>query len=487
MTARLEVGHLNLQVPVIQLAYVRIVCIGMALVSLGASACVSESGYYCVFWGLSIALVSSMRWRNFSWSYAFLTGFFILGHWLKVTVHAVIEYRYVEPVGAFSGSESQWISYYQYAIVAMLAFLTARLLMVAMTGSRSNLDAVPNPSRRPSGSFWLIFTVAVLVFYTLNSVLGLFRTGMRAQFVLPFPFHAILSFLAFIGLAIVVAWYIGDELATRGSLRRGAWICLLIQGSAASVSMASRLVFSLHVVPVLLTLYLLQRRKTQGSVFKRTIVFAVILPTVLMAVSMYRVVEFYGGSPFDPEMLGKLAAESGQLFVDRWIGVEGMLTAVSGSQASLVTFTAMLVEDPNDNVFSIYQIASGSTYRYHDDRTFLTLPGAFAILAFSGSLSIVFFGTWLCVFLVRFLEVAAAALSQNRLPVVALVSCAAANAVTQLNFPWLLVPFAVQTLGLLTFMAIFSNWACSVSGACEAGVHEGIVPVRKDTLLPLSY
>lgn len=434
------------------------VCTLMLLASIVAAFYVVEPLLYLVFAGLNTIVVRSILWKNFSVSYAFLSAFVVLGNWLKVTVHAYFDYPFVEPVGSFAGEASTWEQYYHFATTNLLAMLVARTLM----SWARNVRSVPTPQlvkgRSVHPNTWLLIIICASIFYAINSLAGFFVTGVEPTVVLPASLNAVFAFIALIGLAVFTAWKLSDELNAKGRLGNLAMVCLLTQSIVASLSLASRAAVVMHVVPVLLVL-LNEQRSNRNEVFPLRIVVgsSIALVLSLIGVSLYRINTYYGAETFDPVLIESFVNESLLLFVDRWVGLESTLAAVSSGISSYATFVSMLLEDPRAGVDGIYQLAANSNYRYTVGRAYLTLPGVFAILAFSGSLVLTFIGTLFCVWIARIIEAVAAYVSGRRGFVVAVCSAGVTNSLVQMSYPKLLLPFLfflVVTLFILRLVYV---------------------------------
>lgn len=83
-----------------------------------------------LFTFLNILLIYTIRIKQKSWFYGFLASFFFLGCWLKVIVHHIFIYHYVEPSGNFTGSDIQWGEYYFTSSIFAVSLIVSRLLWI---------------------------------------------------------------------------------------------------------------------------------------------------------------------------------------------------------------------------------------------------------------------------------------------------------------------------------------------------------------------
>jgi hypothetical protein len=203
-------------------------------------------------------------------------------------------------------------------------------------------------------------------------------------------------------------------------------------------------------VPMLIAAsYVQSRIGTKAFGLRPLLLFAAFLLVVLVAVSIYRISVFSGSSTGNTELVAFFALETGLLVVDRWIGAEAIMVALSEPTRSVGLMIQLLQEDASRGNDGIYQSLAGSKYDFLQGLTFLTLPGYFGVFSLSGSGSVILFGamalTIAGMWYERFLRWA----FFDQAICVALVSAAIANAVTQLSFPRLLIPFMFQMSALV--------------------------------------
>lgn len=166
----------------------------------------------------------------------------------------------------------------------------------------------------------------------------------------------------------------------------------------------------------------------------------------------------------NPEAVSGMVREVGGLFIDRWIGLEGLMSTVAYEGKGMPLFMLALAERPSVGNDGIYEHISASSYRKVPGRTFLTIPGCAAVLHYSGSTLIVFFGIVTLCFGAVLLERFALMATQSPFAM-AVIALAAANSVAQLNHPYALFTLWVQLFAGCVAVYIFRRWlmGCSVS------------------------
>lgn len=402
--------------------------------------------------GLSALILVGIRTGRVSWFYAFMAAFFVLGCWFKVMVHHGLQYPYVEPSGNFGDSPQEWLEYYLFANTIGAALLLARGLQLAWGGRGQRPMA---PAVQVSASTWALLLAVVAVFYAVNNQAAFFVTGVDAIVRLPFGLNAPLAFMALIGVALVLASLVDRDLRARQRLAWPALLALLLVATIASVSMASRAAVVMQAVPVLIGAFYLQRQFGRHRIsLLPVLLFLLALVLVLVVVSIYRVRVFSGISGGDSEMLGFFLLESASLVIDRWVGAEALMVAVAEPTRSTELVQRLLTEDPAIGVDSIYQTLSGGKYTLLQGLTFLTLPGYFGVLALSGSVPFLFMSCFVLMLLGIVFERVVAFLTRGQTLVVVLACAAVANALTQLSFPRLLIPFLLQMLVLCALIGV---------------------------------
>jgi len=427
----------------------------IALATYLADTEVHHGAWLWTLTAITVLLLRAITVGRLSWFFIFMAIFFALGCWLKIVVHHIFDYPYIEPTGNFSDSPEEWDDYYLFASTIGLSLLGARITSNILSG------IFPKPTRwlqlsGPVGNGeWLALILIAGCFYFVNNQLAFFVTGVDAKITLPFALNAPLAFMALIGFAVVTSTFLERDVVASRTLTTKAILSLLTVSAIASISMASRAAIVMQAIPILLAAaYVTKQITGQRPSLKSFVYFTLFLVTVLVIVSIYRIQVFSGSSLANQELVFFFALESAMLVVDRWVGAEALMVAVSEPTRSLTLFTQILAEDAARGSDAIYQILAGSKYGFLQGLTFLTLPGYFAVLGLSGSMIAIAAGT----FFITLAGIAYESLARRALfgktISAALISAALANALTQLSFPRLLIPFIFQMTALIILLSI---------------------------------
>lgn len=230
---------------------------------------------YLVFSAVFLGLVVTGTFQRKSYGYFFLSLFLWLGFWLKYTLHILLNYPFVEPVGNFYGAGYGWyrsdlISPVSYsigeklnwdavlwasscgAIGIVLAFFVFSLFTKRRAISPDRVH-VPYWYARVRCRLWFAVVLTITAAAITNSVLGIHQIGLVPRTVLPWPLNALLSWWVSMGAAIAVGTMVYWDMKIGKSLV--APICaVLFEGFLSTVSLLSRGVYIFHVLPQLLAL-----------------------------------------------------------------------------------------------------------------------------------------------------------------------------------------------------------------------------------------
>jgi hypothetical protein len=154
--------------------------------------------------------------------------------------------------------------------------------------------------------------------------------------------------------------------------------------------------------------------------------------------------------------LGFAKGELTRMVVGRWIGLEGVLAISAAPDLGPGLLRRAVTEDPKVANAAMYQQISRAEYKPLSGFTFLTLPGAVGVMSYSGSSWVVLLGMMLLTTLVLGTEAAFRRVFQNDF-LCAVVGVAMANAIVQMNFPYLTAVFFVELWGTLGGLWLLSR------------------------------
>ncbi|WP_332700998.1 hypothetical protein [Devosia sp.] len=434
-----------------------------------------SSVYYFAFAASAcFMLTTAFRAQLFS---AICLGVFLwLGLWIKFVVHLYNPAVLVEPVGQFDGSIGQ---YDQVMLIGTAACLAVGLVFAAAI--RLGLKTIDLQTTLPSHAsrfrlvhfaVWIGVLLVIAFVSVLNVHLGLVRSGLIAQNVLPLKGNAMFSQFLYTGYFFLIAYFLERDLKAGRTMLPGL-LAAVIGGALVSISLLSRGMVVFHSMAVLLAVLVLCLRGVPTIRWPMPIIMAALsvasLFVTIDAVEVQRQVAFIeqgadieqGVDPgeFLSETAGMFSAERTtgtagailNLAVGRWLGTEGTMVATGHSDRSLALLAEMMTEMPEVGVPSAYQYIAGSHYTKMTGFQFSTLPGPAGVFYLGGSLGMVFLGLG-CLALFAALYEYLAARATGNIFATAFVGVTLANMIAQFGIAPVNLLKALFTLTLLVFV-----------------------------------
>jgi len=341
--------------------------------------------------------------------------------------------------------------------------------------------------RRP---IWIASLVAILALNLLNFQLAFYQTGVNPRLILPYHLNVLLGWLISIGFALWFAVLIHWEFRNSPRSLASTLFLPVVEGLVSSVSALSRSFYFLHTVPYFFAVGAKWANAHFALTYRRLATllacWAVCFAISLVLVQFLRIhVYFLAYEPaffsvpgeksvFATPTVGAelsnqikpMAREISKLFVDRWIGLEGVLAVSSYPQVGLPLLAEGLQEDPKKGSAGLYQRISKSRAEISERFTFGTLPGITGVLFYSGSLTMVIFGTMLVTLMMIGTEFAALRFTANPL-LASLMALGMANVVCQNNFPYLAAVYVAQLWVAVAFVWLVQRTAPQPTGATQ--------------------
>lgn len=463
-----------------------------AMGSVAGFSLVSGSGYrgalppQFFLWAASLWCVLIVIKKPNSTFLTAITLFLILGFPVKFAFHQAFGTSYIEPIGRFIGTVEQWDDVLSAAASGIIGvalagtvwlFFTERVMVPHPLMPRTRLYvAIEKPLA-------LISVAASIALFVANWQYAFVRIGVEPLVTLPGPLHAIVSFLIQWGLAfwagcmLYWAWSAG---------RLPVWVALLvgmIEGCVAGISNLSRARYIFHTLGFVLGWLKVRSDPIGRLTWIRGVVLlfiAVVLAGIsLLAVSVDRAVS-YQSKPVevavDPVIqqekrqvtgdaeptkeskpkvqYGIFVSQISKLFVDRWIGMEGVMSVSAYDDKGFELFWSGITEDPKVRGAGIYERISSSIYTNQEGLTFTTTAGGIAILFYSGSYLVIVGGMFLLTIIGLIIERLALNWTASTFAA-SVASVGIANAICQVNQPYLSFILAVEFLALCYAVWLF--------------------------------
>ncbi|HEX7034916.1 MAG TPA: hypothetical protein VF210_04045 [Pseudomonadales bacterium] len=444
-----------------------------------------SAGIYVLFSAATIALIASAFVRPHSYGFVALVVFLTLGFWVKHAAWSIAGIPPIEPLGDFTGEAHEWDRALSFTAVALLGLTLAKLSLYPLRMSRPGPVArvLPTWYERAPLLVWVATAMLVIAGNVLNWRYRFYQVAVHERVILPFHLNAVIVWWLTVATSMWLAVLLEFERRRRGFTRR--WMILsapILEAVVTSAVMLSRGFYLMRTLPYALVF-------ARPSLRRSFQLSRVVVPTLAVATVLGFVISLAGASwlrltvfppmvtPGQPAQAGAPQAppadagvgptgripsaaevraairEIGTMVVGRWIGLEGILAISASHQQGLGLFVAGLMEDPRSGTEALFQRISKAEYKELEGFTFMTLPGIVAVLAYSGSPVIIFAGMFLAGIVVLLTERAFRHAFDNDL-LCAVVGVFMANAIVQMNFPYLTAVFFIEMWGSLLILWI---------------------------------
>ncbi|MDB5825056.1 MAG: hypothetical protein JWR21_3760 [Herminiimonas sp.] len=406
------------------------------------------------------------------YGYTFLSALLFLGFWTKVVLHSVWSPEFVDPVGDYAGTAAEWDAALVVASCGAVGVMIPRLLHLFLARRSSALATAASPGSFPAWyprwreEIWIATILIVAVSNILNLRLAFHQVGANPKLLLPFHLHIVVAWLINVGFSLIISMLIfWDVRSGTGSFAKRL-AAAIMEAFCSSISSMSRLAYLLHTGPYFVAILekspLLRSTLTLRNALYLVFAFVLAFWLSIVAVFWLRANDYYPYAENVPShdsvskhMERTMRSQLPQLFVQRWVGLEGVLAVGALKERNQQLLVNAFTENPDAGTHSLYQRISKLFYssKAPDKFTFLSNAGPIALLFFSGSLMVVMLGMSLITLGVFATEWLAVRWVGNAL-FVAVAAAALANVVCQMTFPYLSVIFLLQLCLAIGFFAI---------------------------------
>lgn len=426
-----------------------------------------------VFFTLTMATFVALAFpRPRLYVYSFIALFLGMGLWAKTIVHTIWAPGFLEPTGDFRNTPAEWDRALIAMAAAALGLAAVRVTHLWYRHRRPLSHKAPSTAPRwfvrYRTAVWIVTLLALVAVNVANLQFAFFQIGVNPKVLLPLRLHILFAWLVNVGFAFWIAallWW--STLAEPQALRRSLYIAL-VEAFASAVSAFSRSVYLVHATPYLLALWE-RRNDFKAALQRRHIILfvggfalglaAAIVTVFALRLQVYPLIDRATGARGDPGLAKNMSRELPQLVVQRWVGLEGVLTVGSVADRGAQPLIAAVTDSAKGGAESLYQRTAKLTpYRTDPTQfTFLTNAGPVAILLFGGSAVIVFAGMALITLVLVASEEAIDRWTGNPF-LQAVAGAALANVVSQTTYFYLTLVFLVQLAVAVAAIAILERW-----------------------------
>lgn len=416
---------------------------------------------YILFSGVFLLLAASALYRPKYYGYVFFAFFLWLGFWLKTTLHLILKYPYSELTGGFDFSPASWDNALFVSSVGAAGLIVSFLVYTAAAKAFTT-SSVPAPGapvwyaglRR---RLWLLWGGAAILVPATNSLLGIHQVGLVPRTILAWPGNALLAWLLNVGIAMGLATLIQwDKLL--GQTRLFSFFAISVESFLSSISVLSRGSFVYHGLPLFfaaLKTRLLPGRFSNVKALTVMVVFVVSFFSSVFLVNVFRRA-LYADIPAGYSLRQDLFREAARLVVDRWVGIEGVMSLQAYPGKSPGLLMRALTESRELDKTSLYESICNSRYQNINltKYQFSSIPGPVALFYYSGAAWAALAGLFLLGLMVLVFEEAVWSLTRNPF-MCSLLGMMAANNAAQFGA----APRQMFPTYFLILLVLFALWA----------------------------
>lgn len=393
----------------------------IVVIVLTIAASLQYRGYlsiYILFTVISNSLLFFSFRKNAIFFDTFIGIFFWLGFWLKLTIRvAFTDGLFHEAIGDFDGSGSAFDRSLLISSCGFLGLLISSFLREKYFFNypdrpneitQKGLFAFYQAHRTLVLSIFLAFIVAV---GASNMYLGIYQKGAITETTLPFGLNGIYKWLLMFGLASFSALIVRFELVASKRPPYTVAIISLAEAFISSVSLLSRgmvlnsaalfygLLHGVKYVP----------KKSNIKFFITFfLAFVLLFGTSVVVVNKLRIGKGLFPDEIDRTRYNDLQVSMATpLFVDRWVGIEGVMAVSSSPKVGWSLWSEALKERYSENTTSFYDDNLIMSPYIDTDKTkhhYISLPGMIAFFFYPGSYMFLFVCTLMMGGIAAFLE-----------------------------------------------------------------------------------
>ncbi|MES2686089.1 MAG: hypothetical protein V4706_04655 [Pseudomonadota bacterium] len=268
---------------------------------------------YVVFSVVLTAVLLSGLYRPKSYGYLFLAIFFWLGFWLKLSVHNIFQYDYVEPVGRFDSSPAAWDEALWVATVAGMGLLVGRWLYGAWRGKHHlvlTADSARVPLWYPAHRrmVWMLLMGSIAVLAALNSIYGIQQSGLTPRTILVWPLNGLIYWLLSTGFSMALATILWWDICLKKDISLPVY-AVFVEAFLSTMSLLSRGIFLFHLLPAFTGLALNQAQiqwRARASLLRTACIVGLLFVISISVVSTARSYLYQQGQDFRTTTLKRL-------------------------------------------------------------------------------------------------------------------------------------------------------------------------------------
>ncbi len=370
-----------------------------------------QASIYILFTLVSSAFLYFGFRKNAIFFDTFIGVFFWLGFWLKLTLRvSFTDGLFHEAVGNFDGSGAAFDKSLLVTSCGLFGLLTASYIrekFVFNYPKRSSEIATKGLFRLYQNHRAVVLSCFVALFGTVaitNVYFGIYQRGTITQTILPFGLNGVYKWLLLFGLASFSALILKFEFEINKRTSYLVVILSLIESFVSNVSLLSRgMILNAGAL-----LYGVFKSIKLNSIKPNIRFFAIIFVVfTILFINSVLLVNYVRSSVFQEQLsvLGgkKLTLETldlseahemtTPLFIDRWVGIEGVMAVSSYPKLGWNLWGDAWKETYSENATSFYDMNLIESPYINTDKTrhhYISLPGIIAFCFYPGSFLFLF-------------------------------------------------------------------------------------------------
>jgi len=358
---------------------------------------------YILFTLMSSGLLYCGLRRNALFFDTFMGVFLWLGFWLKLTIRvAFMGGEFGQAVGSFDGSGA---AFDRTLLVTSCAF--SGLILASLLREKF-LFVYPSEMGEviQQGLFEFYkkyrviiifgFVILIALVAVTNVYFGFYQRGSITRTFLPFGLNGVYKWLLLFGLASISALILRFEYARTNRVSYVVAIVALMECFASNVSLLSRgmiLNGSALIYGAAKGAKLYPIKFNLRYILVTLILFFTLFIVSVLTVNYLRVSAFHQTETNIAERIEITKNQTSQLFIDRWVGIEGVMAVSSFDGLGWGLWREAVNEKYSENKLSFFDAnIIISPYKYTDTAKhhFISLPGIVAFFFYPSSYAFLF-------------------------------------------------------------------------------------------------
>jgi len=388
-----------------------------SIVSIIATFAVNEyAGNSLLFFIFSfvfnVLLLMGIR-KNANFFDFYIGIFFWIGFWLKLTVRILFfDTKFSEATGAFDFSGDSFDSALIVCICGASALILGSLIREKIFPKLINRKIVDSCQEqfyfKKRIYIIIIFTVLFISISYINVYFGIYQKGEITKTILPYNINSVFKWLLLFGLASFSALILKFEIDNNKKIPIIIWTIIIIESFFSNTSLLSRGMILNSGAIAIGALVLLRKNKifllNLKNIILSSIIFCIFFTMSIIIVNDLR---GNGSGNFRLGILGDMFNKNNEsqqrgndlehatpLLLNRWVGIEGVLSVTSSKRLGLELWNEAWSERYSENTMGFYDSnLIDSPYKNTDFKKYhhISLPGITAFLFYPGSLVFLFF------------------------------------------------------------------------------------------------